>query len=202
MVMYKHQLQAQRFHNQETSCSCCSCAAKNSTNNIILGRTYQHIFTIKASIVWSQICVQTWLIQPAFLPSLIIPHQDSSADRNYFLQRMLSIKISLIWVLFSLHHAGLLLSWSTLSSCKYIRSVVSESLWAFRPTAEFQPPRLGFQRQRHPIVATAQRSAPRGLAGGPVVRGGVPERGAVLRASLVPLHQHQRGLQRVRSDLP
>lgn len=30
------------------------------------------------------------------------------------------------------------------------------------------------------------------------MRGGVPERGAVLRARLVPLHQHQRGLQRVR----
>lgn len=34
------------------------------------------------------------------------------------------------------------------------------------------------------------------------MRGGVPERGADLRASLVPLHQHQRGLQRVRSKPP
>lgn len=80
--------------------------------------------------------------------------------------------------------------------------MVSEPLRAFRPSAQLQPPRLGLQRQRLPVVAAAQRAAPRGLAGGPVVRGGVPERGADLRASLVPLHQHQRGLQRVRSKPP
>lgn len=97
-----------------------------------------------------------------------------------------------------LHHAGLLLSRSSLSSSQFLRDLVRESLWSLRPPAELQRPRLGLQRQRLPIVAAAQRAAPGGLAGGPVVRGGVPERGAVLRARLVPLHQHQRGLQRVR----
>lgn len=79
--------------------------------------------------------------------------------------------------------------------------MAGEPLWSLRPTAELQPPRVGLQRQRLPVVAAAQRAAPRGLAGGPVVRGGVPERGADMRARLVPFHQHQRGLQRVRPDL-
>lgn len=98
--------------------------------------------------------------------------------------------------LFVFSPAGLLLPRSSVSSSQLV--LADQCSQSFPPPAELQHPGLGRQRQRLRDLAAPQRTAPRDVAGGPVVRDGVPEGGAYLRTRLVSFHQHEGGLQRVR----
>lgn len=93
--------------------------------------------------------------------------------------------------------AGLLLGRGPLPLCQRVELLAGEPLRSFHPAAQLQPPGVGAQRHLRPFVAAPQRPAAAGLAGGPVVRGGVSGSGAGLRAGSVPLRQPEGGLRRV-----
>lgn len=73
--------------------------------------------------------------------------------------------------------------------------MVGEPLRSLRAAAQLQPAGVGAQRHGRALLAAAQRAAAAALAGGPVVRGGVPGRRAGVRAGAVPLRQPEGGLQ-------
>lgn len=86
--------------------------------------------------------------------------------------------------------AGLLLHRSSISSSELVWGLAGEPLWSFHPPAKLQHPNLGPQCQLLHILATPQRTAALGFAGGPVVCEGVPDCRANLRTRLVSFHQH------------
>ena len=94
--------------------------------------------------------------------------------------------------------AGLLLPPSSISSSELIWGLAGQPSQSFHSPAQLQHPDLGRQRQLLHSLATPQCTAALGFIWGPVVCDGLPECGTNLWTSLVSLHQHQGGLQRVR----
>lgn len=99
-------------------------------------------------------------------------------------------KMTLKWVVFTCAPAGLLFSWSSVSSSELIQDLARQPSKPFHPPTQLQLPFLGLQLQLPHVLASPQCTAAFGFAGGPIVCEGVPERRTNLRTRLVSFHQH------------